>query len=150
MNKGTLTAGRNVISWFEIPVRRIADVSPFYEAVFNYVIVPHNIGGKNYGVITGIEPYPAECYGAFVEYPEHEPLPCVPVHFFGTKNCSDFLAIMGRVVPHGGKVLMPPSPFNPIIGTSVLCEDNTGNKFAIHSDVNVYPCNPPEEPELTD
>jgi len=145
MNENSLTAGRNVIAWFEIPVRRIVDAIPFYHNVFNYVIVPHNIGGKEYGIITGIEPYPDECYGALVEYPEHEPLPCFPVHYFRTINCSDFFAIQNRVLANGGYVLMPPTPYHPILGTSCICEDNQGTKFAIHSAVPLYPCSPPQD-----
>ena len=147
MGKDSLTAGRNVIGWFEMPIRRLDDAMQFYPYVFNFVIAPHIIGGKEYGIITGIEPYPNECYGALVVYPEPQPMPCSAVHFFRTKDCSEFFAIQNRVLEKGGYILMSPTPFHPLIGTYSICEDNQGTKFAIHSSVPIYPCIPPIESE---
>ena len=125
------TAGRNVIAWFEIPVRRVADAINFYQNVFGFSIVQQSLNRRVYGVVTGGLTYPNDKYGVFVEYLPHEPLPCSSIHYFTACSQPEFDRIISNVaLQRGGIVSLGLS--HPLFNTSyAICTDNQGTQFGV-------------------
>jgi len=124
------TAGRNVIAWFEIPIRRINEAKTFYENVFGFTIALSTVNNRMYGIVTGGVTNPNDKYGAFVEYLPHEQLPCSSIHYFEASNQLSFDNIISKVIQQRGSIVSQVP--HPVLNTScAICTDNQGTQFGV-------------------
>ena len=69
--------------------------------------------------------------GAVVKFKEHKPGTSGPlVYLAGGRNLQ---AMLDRVVPAGGTVIVPKTEINEEIGHFAIFHDTEGNQIALHS-----------------
>ena len=125
------TPGRNVIGWFEMPVRRLYEVIPFYQEVFGVVVTPKTYDERNYGIIAGGATYQNDIYGALVGYLDDEQINSNTIHYFRAKDYDELVLLKGKVELNGG-IIFNPMTNHPLLNKQYLiCLDNKGNKFGI-------------------
>ncbi|MBX3044745.1 MAG: hypothetical protein KIT33_06235 [Candidatus Kapabacteria bacterium] len=128
--------GRNVIAWFEMPVRRIAEAAPFYTAVFGVTIDETTINGQKFGIV--ISNGPAQLNnGVLVECGDSY-TPCNPcndaaMHYFEVDNQPQLNAVLQNVAANGGVVISQPTVFHPLLGSKATFLDNQGNLIGIRA-----------------
>lgn len=121
---------KNALNWFEIPAADINRARKFYESIFDIHL-------EEMALPNGLKMalFPAEEHtigGALCQHkdfytPGHQgPL----VYLNGNPDLS---VILGRVAPHGGKILLGKTQINPEYGYMALFEDSEGNRMALHS-----------------
>ncbi|MBX3044746.1 MAG: VOC family protein [Candidatus Kapabacteria bacterium] len=122
--------GRNVIAWFEMPIRRLSEVKAFYENVFGFNIVEKCVDGRTFGTIQIRTPNGIDSCGVLAEYPE--PLPCSSIQYFQASTKLQFDDILSKVPKNGGVIITMPPRNHPILNSEfAICEDNKKNKFGV-------------------
>ena len=129
------TAGRNVIAWFEMPIRRLDQAQTFYHDVFGFNIVNQAIGGRNYSFIKDSDPTVNDIYGALVEYLPTEQFPSCAVPSFRAMNQTDYNDLLNKVVCNGGQIITQCT--HTILGWVAKCKDNQSNVFMIHPIIHI-------------
>ena len=121
----------NALNWFEIPATDISRAKKFYEAVFDVTMDewPEMNGMKMVG-------FPADnasgkVGGSLVQGPMHKPSMDGVVVYLNAN--PDMNAVIDRIAPAGGKVVMPRTQITPEIGYMAMFTDTEGNKVALHS-----------------
>ncbi len=121
----------NALNWFEIPATDISRAKKFYETVFAVTMDewPEMNGMKMVG-------FPADnaggkVGGSLVQGPMHKPSMDGVVVYLNAN--PDMNAIIDRIAPAGGKVVMPRTQITPEIGYMAMFTDTEGNKVALHS-----------------
>jgi len=141
------TPGRNVISWFEIPIRRLDESLPFYENVFKFngqggfdIVKSTSTTGRKCGVFQYTPPNQGsiEYYGALVEYSENEELPTCSESTFSAESKVDYCGLLNNVVNNGGSIISQDQ--HDIVGIIAKCKDNLQNEFTIKTLVSIIPC----------
>jgi predicted enzyme related to lactoylglutathione lyase len=122
---------KNAISWFEIPAADLDRAQRFYETIFDVQLIsqdmpqlqmrlfptenPMNIGGA---ICSSGDFYkPSADYGPLV-YLNANP---------------DVQFVLDKVVPAGGKVVIPKTQISPEHGYMAVFLDTEGNRIALHS-----------------
>lgn len=122
---------RNVINWFDIPVKNFSRAKKFYETIFGISIEDQPSMQGDYQM--GMFPYDMnnEGVGGMLVAGEG----CEPsqqgvlIYFNGGEDLSIPLA---KVEKAGGKVLMPKTSLGPH-GFMAQFEDTEGNRLGLHS-----------------
>jgi predicted enzyme related to lactoylglutathione lyase len=122
---------RNVVGWFEIPVRNIERAIKFYENVFNLKLERHEMGEFDmawfpFGDVPGSP-------GALVFHKEFYKPSIDGVLIYFTCHSGDLSNELAKVEPAGGKVLTPKKLITEEVGYMALCVDTEGNRIALHS-----------------
>lgn len=120
----------NALNWFEIPVADIHRARKFYEAVFATELEPimEMMGAK----MSFFPADPGKVGGGLVEYPEMMKPSMDGTLVYLNANPS-LNAVVARIEPNGGKVIMPATLITPEIGYMAFFIDTEGNKVAAHA-----------------
>jgi hypothetical protein len=120
----------NAINWFDIPVTDMDRAVKFYSAILEVELQQLTFpNGLKISVFLAEE---GTVTGA---------LSCFPGQYIPTKEGSlvylngnpDLQAMLDKVEPAGGKILMPKSLISEHWGYMALFEDTEGNRVALHS-----------------
>ena len=125
------TPGRNVIGWFEMPVRKLNDVMTFYQKVFGVVVTPQTYDGRNYGIIKGGATYQNDIYGALVGYLDDEQINSNTIHYFRAKDADELTSLIEKVENNKGKIHIQRTNHILLNREYVVCIDNMKNIFGI-------------------
>jgi len=118
----------NVISWFEIPASDFGRAVKFYGALLDADIQELDMDGIKMGMLPSDG---SNVSGAIVQGEG-----CVPsttgvlVYLNGG---DDLQAVLDRVEPNGGKVVLPKTLISAEFGFFALFTDTEGNKLGLHS-----------------
>lgn len=119
---------KNAVAWFEIPVKDFSRAKKFYEVIFDYEMPEMQMGPNRMGFLLfeqdGIG-------GAIVEGEGY--VPAMTGTLVYLSGGSDLDVVLKRVVPAGGKVLMPKMLITPEYGYCALFQDVEGNRVGLHS-----------------
>ncbi|KAF7599183.1 MAG: lactoylglutathione lyase [Candidatus Dactylopiibacterium carminicum] len=119
----------NAVNWFEIPVADLERASVFYGRLYATELQRNNdFPGMPMAMLPYVEPGVGGC---LVKMDEARP------HADGVRvylNGGDDLAtILERVVPAGGKVIVPKTLIHAEIGYFAIFADTEGNLLGLHS-----------------
>jgi predicted enzyme related to lactoylglutathione lyase len=134
------TPGRNVISWFEIPVKKVADAIPFYLNVFGANVIATGTNPNIFGKVMGTGSYANNLYGILVEKGiTYQPNNDGHIHYFEVADEEEFCEVLGLVKANGGSQISQPSSHHVNFGSTATFFDNQGNKMGIHTmDIVAY------------
>ena len=121
----------NAINWFEIPATDIDRATKFYEAIFS--ITMHSMGEMMGMKMAGFpsDPMNGKASGGLVQGPMHTPSQDGAVIYL---NASPSIqAVLDRIEPAGGKVIMPRTQISPEIGYMAFFVDTEGNRIGLHA-----------------
>jgi predicted enzyme related to lactoylglutathione lyase len=115
------------INWFEIPVTDLDRATNFYQELFATELRRGIMGPFEHAVF----PYEQDkaTGGSLVKGEGYEPSLTGSVVYLNTEECFD--DVLARVVPAGGKVLIPRVDL-PNVGPIAHFEDCEGNRIGLH------------------
>ena len=122
---------KNAITWFDIPVIDIQRASKFYESIFDIKLQQLSFGN---GLKMAV--FPAEdntVTGSLTQHPEHY-IPSKIGSIIYLNGNPDLNVVLKKVIPNGGKILLPKSPISEHWGYMALFEDTEGNRVALRSE----------------
>ena len=117
---------KNTLNWFEIPATDFDRSVHFYNTIFSVQLRTE----VNRGLQNGIFPNDSGGFGAVVCGPNYEPSSKGSVVYLNANHQLD--AILKRIEPAGGKVLLPPTDIG--FGFIAFFLDTEGNKVGLHSE----------------
>jgi predicted enzyme related to lactoylglutathione lyase len=119
---------KNMINWFEIPVKDFERAKKFYETVFDCTLTDNSFGPWKMGL------FPADTgkvSGAIVSGEGYEPTEKGALIYF---NCHPDLNVqLARVEAAGGKITVQKRQISPDVGYWACVIDTEGNRIALHS-----------------
>jgi uncharacterized protein len=121
----------NAINWFEIPATDITRAQKFYEAAF--AISMHSMGEMMGMKMTGFpsDPMSGKVSGGLVQGPMHTPSQNGVIVYLNAN--PSIQAVIDRIEPAGGKVVMPRTQISPEIGYMAFFVDTEGNRVGLHA-----------------
>lgn len=122
---------QNAISWFEIPVADLSRAKAFYEAIFEFSMIPMDLPNLKMCM------FPIENMmgvgGALIDSGGYH----IPSATEGTLiylNANpDVQLVLNRIEAAGGKILVPKTEITPEYGYMAVFLDSEGNRIALHS-----------------
>ncbi len=118
---------KNFISWFEIPALDFLQAVYFYSNIFD-ITMEQNITDVNsmafFPVTSGIG-------GAIIVGPGSVPTDKGPLLYLN--GGKDLNKVLEKVVPAGGRIVMPKTLISKEEGFFAIFIDISGNKLALHS-----------------
>jgi uncharacterized protein len=121
-------AEKNVVGWFEIPVKDMDRAQKFYSAVFERKFDYLSMEDMEMAMFESHEGAEASS-GALIKAKEAEPCTCGTVVYF---ICDDLQNELSRVEANGGKILFPKKSIGQYGFISHII-DTEGNRIALHS-----------------
>ena len=119
---------KNMINWFEIPVKNFDRAKKFYETIMDWKINDGQFGGFRMGSFPMDE---GKVSGAIVQGNSYEPSQAGALVYL---NCHPDLSLhLAKVEGAGGKIEMPKRQISPEIGFMAIITDTEGNRIALHS-----------------
>ena len=120
----------NSLNWFEIPATDITRAKSFYEKVFAIKMddMGEMMGMKMVGFPGDMGS--GKVYGGLVQSEMHKPSKDGSVVYLNAN--PSIQAVIDRIEPAGGKVVMPKTQISPEIGWMAFFIDSEGNKVAVH------------------
>lgn len=119
---------KNMINWFEIPVKDFERSKKFYENVLACTLETSEMAGFTMGMFPS---YEGRVSGAIVMGEEYEPSHKGSLVYLNGN--PDLQHCLSRIEDAGGKILMPKTQVSPELGFIAFFEDCEGNKVALHS-----------------
>ncbi|MFN3664615.1 MAG: VOC family protein [Sediminibacterium sp.] len=122
---------QHAISWFEIPVSDIERAQKFYEAIFQFSMIPldfPNIKMRMFPVSSPESIAGALCDSGGFHQPSatHGPLVYLNAN-------PDVQIVLDRIEAAGGKILVPKTEISPEYGCMAVFLDTEGNRVALHN-----------------
>jgi uncharacterized protein len=118
----------NILNWYEIPATNLDRAVKFYEHLLGIKIHTQEMNGMKMGYL----PQEGESIGgAIMAGPGQTPSGSGVTIYF--KGGSDLAALLVRVEPAGGVILMPKTLISQQIGHIALFQDSEGNRVGLHS-----------------
>ena len=121
----------NQINWFEIPVTEMERAKKFYEALFDMKMQTIEMLGNIESFFPNSQNMEGKVSGALVKGPNHKSS-AEGVLIYLNAN-PDIQAVIDRIEPNGGKVLMPRTLISEDIGYMAIFLDTEGNRVALHA-----------------
>ena len=120
----------NSLNWFEIPATDIKRARSFYEKVFSIKMddMGEMMGMKMVGFPGDMGS--GKVNGGLVQSDMHKPSKDGAVVYLNAN--PSIQAVIDRIEPAGGKVVMPKTQISPEIGWMAFFIDSEGNKVAVH------------------
>lgn len=119
---------KNVVNWFEIPVKDMARAKKFYSSVFGKELTDFPMPGMEMAVFPWAQGGEFAA-GSLVKAQGYKPSQTgTTVYFY----CEDLSNELGRVEDSGGKVMMPKTPIGEN-GFIAHIMDTEGNRIGLHS-----------------
>jgi predicted enzyme related to lactoylglutathione lyase len=118
------------ISWFEIPATDLNRATAFYEQILATTLNRGDMGPQSLAVF----PYDREhsTGGALIIGPGFNPSTEGTIVYLNANPSLD--AVLARVAPAGGKVVLPRTELPPGMGAFAHFVDTEGNRVGIHAD----------------
>lgn len=119
---------KNVVGWFEIPVKDMERAKKFYSSVFQLELTEFPMPGIRMAMFPFSHELPGSP-GSLVQGVNFEPSEKGTIIYFSSEDVSHEL---GRVEAAGGKILLPKTSIGEygFIGHII---DTEGNKIGLHS-----------------
>jgi predicted enzyme related to lactoylglutathione lyase len=124
-----MTAAKNVVNWFEIPVHDLQRAQRFYAGVFGVELTRSDMGPLQMALFPIAHQVPGTC-GALVKAEGYAPSHLGTVVYF---TVGDIEATLAKIEAGGGKPLSPKTSIGEY-GYIAHFEDSEGNRVALHSD----------------
>jgi predicted enzyme related to lactoylglutathione lyase len=122
----------NAISWFEIPVTDIDRGQRFYEAIFDITMQRMDMPGMKMCFFPLTDPMKGVggtlCDSGGFHVPSEDKGPLIYLN--GNPSIQ---TIVDRIVPAGGKIVVPRTLIAPEYGYMAVFIDSEGNRMALHS-----------------
>lgn len=122
---------RNVVGWFEIPVKDLDRAIAFYEKVFDFKLNKQTLGPLEMAWFPMLDEKPGST-GTLVKHEMYTPSEDGVLVYF-TAHSGDLANELSRVEDAGGKILQPKKQISEEYGYMALILDTEGNKVALHS-----------------
>jgi predicted enzyme related to lactoylglutathione lyase len=119
---------KNVVGWFEIPVKDMPRSKKFYSAVFGHELIDMNMPDMEMAAFPWVNDAP-HAGGGLVKSKDYEPSATGAVVYF---YCEDANVELVKAVKSGGKVLVPKTSIGEF-GFIALFLDSEGNRIGLHS-----------------
>jgi len=118
-----------LISWFEIPALDLNRASAFYEQILAVTLNRGDMGPQSLAVF----PYDRDhaTGGTLLVGPGFKPSPDGAVVYLNATPSLD--AVLARVAPAGGQVLLPRTELPASMGAYAHILDTEGNKVGLHA-----------------
>lgn len=123
---------RNMIGWFEIPVREMGRAVSFYQQVFDVELTLTNVGSLEMGWFPFDEKLPG-APGSLVKNDEYYQPSTEGILIYFSSQVGDLSVELSRVQGAGGTILIPKTLISEDIGYMALILDTEGNRIALHS-----------------
>ena len=119
-----------IISWFEIPALDLNRASAFYEQILAVTLNRGDMGPTSLAVF----PYDRDhaTGGTLLVGPGFKPSTDGAVIYLNANPSLD--AVLARIVPAGGAILLPRTELPPGMGAYAHFLDTEGNRVGIHAD----------------
>lgn len=126
-----MDATTNALNWFEIPAMDIDRAKKFYDAIFgiDMVVLPEMMGMKMAGF--PMEMGSGKASGGLAQSQMHKPSADGAIIYLNAN--PSIQAVIDRIEPAGGKVVMPRTQISPEIGYMAFFMDTEGNKIGLHA-----------------
>ena len=121
----------NVVGWFEIPVIDMDRAVKFYEQVFGFSLVRHQLGPLEMAWFPWVEGAMGSS-GSLVRSEFHRPSG-EGVRIYFTAHSGDVAVEAGRAEAAGGALVMPKTLISEDIGYMAVVRDTEGNRIALHA-----------------
>lgn len=121
----------NQINWFEIPVTEMERAKEFYETIFGIKMQTIEMLGNIESFFPNSQNMEGKVSGALVKGPNHKSS-AEGVLIYLNAN-PDIQAVIDRIEPSGGKVLLPRTMITEDIGYMAIFLDTEGNRVALHA-----------------
>jgi len=117
------------ISWFEIPALDLDRASAFYEQILAVTLNRGEMSGTSLAVF----PYDRDhaTGGTLINGPGFKPSPDGAVVYLNAGESID--AVMARVGPAGGKIVLPRTELPAGMGAFAHLLDTEGNRVGLHA-----------------
>jgi hypothetical protein len=122
----------NVVGWFEIPVLNMERAIKFYEKIFDFKLVRHQIGNFDMAWFPWIDDAIGASGSLVLNDQLHKPSKDGVLIYF-TAQSGDVSVELSRVKDAGGKVHLPKTLITDDIGYMAIIEDTEGNRIALHA-----------------
>lgn len=122
---------KNAISWFEIPATDLERAQKFYETIFDIEMIPLDMPQLQMRMFPTEDPMNvggAICSSVDFYKPSADSGPLVYLN-----ANPDVQFVLDKVVPAGGKVVIPKTQISPENGYMAVFLDTEGNRVALHS-----------------
>src|SRR5437764_5053391 len=103
-----MPTNKQVLDWFEIPVRQLDKAAAFYTNVLRRTLKHEDFGGMPHAMFVTDDPMTS---GAIVQNPHLTPGATGALIYFKADDGVE--ACLARAVEHGGKVVMPVTSIGP-------------------------------------
>lgn len=123
---------RNMVGWFEIPVKDMERAMKFYQTVLGVELDRNQLGPLDMAWFPWEDKIPGSP-GSLVYHEEHYKPSADGVLVYFTSQTGDLNDQLNRVEDAGGKVLQAKTLIADDIGYMGLFLDTEGNRLAIHS-----------------
>ncbi len=126
-----MDATTNSLNWFEIPALDIDRAKKFYDTIFgiDMVVLPEMMGMKMAGF--PMEMGSGKASGGLAQSQMHKPSADGAIIYLNAN--PSIQAVIDRIEPAGGKVVMPRTQISPEIGYMAFFMDTEGNKIGLHA-----------------
>jgi hypothetical protein len=124
-----MTAAKNAVNWFEIPVNDLARARRFYEGVFGVELARSDMGPLQMAMFPLTHQAPGAC-GALVKAEGYAPSHVGTVVYF---TVDDIDATLAKIEAGGGRPLSPKTGIGEY-GHIAHFEDSEGNRVALHAE----------------
>lgn len=123
-----LGGNANALNWFEIPSTDLARATKFYEAIFEIQMFAYEVGGQKMAIF----PTPQnKSSGAIIQEENCKPSADGSIIYLNAN--PSIQAVIDRIEPNGGKVLIPRTLISEEIGYCCHFLDTEGNRVALHA-----------------
>jgi uncharacterized protein len=121
---------KRIISWFEIPAIDLNRATAFYEQILATTLNRSDMGPTSLAVF----PYDRDhaTGGTLITGPGFKPSTEGAVVYLNANPSLD--AVLARVAPAGGKIVLPRTELPPGMGAFAHFVDTEGNRVGIHAD----------------
>lgn len=120
----------NALNWFEIPATDLARARKFYETVFAMEMFEMPVAGLEMVVFPGT-PGNGKVGGALMKHEMYEPRDNGALIYLNAN--PDIQAVVDRIEPAGGKVVVPKTQISEELGYMCVFIDTEGNRVAAHA-----------------
>ncbi|MBS1638380.1 MAG: VOC family protein [Bacteroidetes bacterium] len=121
----------NALNWFEIPALDTKRAKTFYESVFNIEMATMDMMGMEMTFFPASDEPNGKVSGALVKGDMHKPSKDGAVIYLNAN--PDIQAVLDRIGPNGGQVLMPKMFISEEIGYMAFFTDTEGNRLGLHA-----------------
>jgi uncharacterized protein len=120
----------NSLNWFEIPAMDMARAKHFYQVIFSMHMNDGHLANMEMAYFP-YQPGSGKASGALVKSDFHKPSQGGTIVYLNANPNMD--AVIEKIEPMGGKILMPKTEITPEIGFMAFFTDTEGNRVALHS-----------------